>query len=202
MAAVTVLLGLLVAGEDGPTSVDHTFADSVDAWLAGHDSVLRLLVLATEPPVVLATLAVTVVVCLARRHPFGAVLAVAAPALATTLTSGALKPLFGRSYDDHLAYPSGHTAAVVSTLAVLVLVARPGVARWGVGITGLVLVAAAAVGMAGLRYHYVTDVVGGAACAVAVTIGVAAVVPPLVVRSGRGQCGGISGQRGEPAERT
>jgi membrane-associated phospholipid phosphatase len=79
-----------------------------------------------------------------------------------------LKPLFDRQNDGYLVYPSGHTVSLVSTLAVLVLLARPGVARWIVVAVGAVLLIAAGTGMIGLGYHYFTDVVGGTFFAVAV----------------------------------
>ena len=68
----------------------------------------------------------------------------------------ALKPIFGRLKDEGLAYPSGHTTAMVAVLGMLILAI--GVRRWllwaaavfaGLGILGQAV-----------TYHYFTDAVG------------------------------------------
>ncbi len=103
-------------------------------------------------------------------------LAVTGPALAVAVNTWVLKPAFGRYYDDHLAYPSGHTVSLVATVTVVALSVSTTRTRVLTVVVGVVLTGCAAVGMAGLGYHYVTDVVGGAATAVAVTLGMA---PPV-----------------------
>jgi membrane-associated phospholipid phosphatase len=64
--------------------------------------------------------------------------------------------LFGRENDGALAYPSGHTTAVVVVSGMIVLVA--GAAMWAV----LVAVAFSVLGLIGqaVTYHYFTDTVG------------------------------------------
>jgi membrane-associated phospholipid phosphatase len=68
-----------------------------------------------------------------------------------------LKPMFGRTKGDALAYPSGHTTLAVVVICVLVVLV--GVTAWAVAIAAV----AAALGMLGqaFTYHYFTDTVGG-----------------------------------------
>jgi hypothetical protein len=67
-----------------------------------------------------------------------------------------LKRLFGRHSEGDLAYPSGHTTAVVIVMGMLVLLA--GAAWWAVVVAAVVCV----LGMVGqgVTYHYFTDAVG------------------------------------------
>lgn len=180
-AVLTVGLGLAHAGDRRPGPLDRAVAAAIDAALADDPVLLRVFVLPTEPAVLLVAVAAIAFWCAWRRRWGGAALVVAAPAVAVTLNTWVLKPLFGRYYDDHLAYPSGHTVSLVAVLAVLALLARPGPPiRWA-GIAGVAVLALVAAGMVGLHYHYVTDVVGGAAFAVGVT---AALEPAVAVTTG------------------
>ncbi|SFQ60153.1 hypothetical protein SAMN05421810_110146 [Amycolatopsis arida] len=172
-ASLTLLLGLWHAGEGVPGPVDGAVERAVDAAFAGRLPLLRLLVVPTEPPVLLVAVAAIVLLCALDRWWSGAALALAGPALAVAANTWVLKPAFGRHYADHLAYPSGHTVALVSVLTVLAVLARPGRARRAVVGAGVVLTVAAGGGMVGLHYHYATDVLGGAAFAVAVVLGLA-----------------------------
>ncbi|GAA1225467.1 hypothetical protein GCM10009676_04120 [Prauserella halophila] len=172
LATGFVAMGVVVAGGRTPTAVDSavtTFAGRFD------DDVLTAFVLPTEPPVWLTALALLTVGALWRRRWDVAATALGAPALATALASWVAKPLFDRWYDDHLAYPSGHTTALVATLAVLVLASPPARRRGPAGAAAAVG-AVAGIGLVGLGHHYATDVVGGGALAVAVTLAVARLV--------------------------
>lgn len=172
-AVAAVALGLAVAGGDTPTAPDRAFAGLVDGLFAG-ETVARALVLPTEPVVLVGVLGLVVIAALVRRRAGDAAFAVAAPVLAVALNTEVLKPVFERHYDDHLAYPSGHTVSLVAVVAVLVLLADSPRVRVAVAGVGAVALCGAAVGMAVLDYHHVTDVVGGVGVAVAVTAGLAA----------------------------
>ncbi|MGQ0837865.1 phosphatase PAP2 family protein [Actinokineospora sp.] len=118
-----------------------------------------------------------------ERGPRVALLAVLGPVVTAGLNTWVLKPIFGRTHDGYLAYPSGHTATLVSILAVVTLVvaadAPPGrraVRTTVVAATALVLVAVAASAIVGLRYHYVTDTIGALFWAVGAVVAVAAVI--------------------------
>ena len=185
--AAAFLLGLVVAGERVPTGLDRAFEAGVEDAFDGL-GVLHVLVAPTEPWAVLAVLAVVTVTGLFRRRLDLAALAVLAPALAVGLNTVVLKPWFGRYYDDHLAYPSGHTVSLVATVTVVALAVSTTRTRVLTLVVGAGLIGCAAVGMAGLGYHYVSDVVGGAATAVAVTLGTAPLVRATVTpwpRTGR-----------------
>ncbi|MEU6645478.1 phosphatase PAP2 family protein [Saccharomonospora sp. NPDC046836] len=202
LAALCLLLaivpGLLFAGERTPTALDRAAANAVEALSGGDRGLLTVQVLPSEPAVVVSAIAVIVLVALVRRRWDAAALAAAAPALAVTVNTWVLKPLFRRYYDDHLAYPSGHTVGLVSVLTVLTLLSRPGAVRLTVAGVSAVLTLLAGAGMIGLNYHYGTDIAGGAAYAIALTAAVAAVVGRLLPRDGFGDR--VPGQRGEPAD--
>lgn len=170
------LLGLLFAGDRGFSTPDARIAEAVENTLGGNEFLLRVLVLPTEPYVLLPALVLLGITCGVRRHWTGLALTVAAPSVAVMLSSWVLKPWFGRYYDDHLAYPSGHTVSLVTTLAVVVLLVRAARTALLVALASVVLTAGAGIGMIGLHYHYATDVAGGAGLSVAVTPLVAALV--------------------------
>lgn len=162
-----LLLGLVrrapYAGED---AVTNALADVV-----GRDpEVLRLMVLPSEPVVVVPVIAAMVVVLGAQRRWSAAGLCVLAPAVAVAVNTWLLKPLFGVISDGGLAYPSGHTVSLVAVCTLLALLARPGVARAVSAAVGVVLTAGAGVGMVVIGFHQPLDVVGG------VLFGIAAVL--------------------------
>lgn len=170
-ALVVVVLGLVFAGDHGPGAVDDAARSVVDGWPRW---VLRLLVLPTEPYVLVPVLAVVAGWCVRAGRRWDAVFAVAAPLLAVVLNTWVLKPLFDRWKNETLVYPSGHTVSMVATVAVVWFLVR------GRGVTaavGAVLLVGVTLGMMGLGYHYVTDVVGGTAFAVVVVLGLRAAIP-------------------------
>lgn len=167
-ALLVLAVGLPVAGERGPSGVDDAAWFLVDDWPPG---VLRALVLPTEPYVLLPVAALLIGWCLRVSRPWDAVFVALAPAVAVAANTWLLKPLFDRWKGDGLVYPSGHTVGLVATL-VVVFVLVGGAARTGVAVVGVVLLTAAAIGMVGLGYHYLTDIVGGACFAVVVVLAV------------------------------
>lgn len=171
LACTLVLLvtGAVVAGGRAPIGPDTAVTAVADRF---GDDVLTAFALPTEPPVWLTALALLTVVSLWRRRWDITATAVSAPTVALALSTWAAKPLFDRWYDDHLAYPSGHTTALVSTLTVLVL-ASPPAWRRGLTVAAAAVTVLAGLGLVGLGHHYATDVVGGAALAVAVALVVA-----------------------------
>jgi membrane-associated phospholipid phosphatase len=175
---LTVLgLGLLFRGQAGPDAFDRAADAPVVASFAAHQGALPWLAL---PGTVIPAVAVTAVIglcCLFARRLNAAALAVTAVPAAAGLDDALLKHLFHRTYLGQLAFPSGHTtavAAVTATLAVLLLIPPQ---RTATRVTRLALVALAcavtitvAVAVIGLRWHYLTDTVAGAAAGIAVVI--------------------------------
>ncbi|MFC3449035.1 phosphatase PAP2 family protein [Amycolatopsis speibonae] len=165
-AVIMAVLGMLVSGTSvsGP---DELAVKWVERAFGSDTGLLRLLVLPTEAYVLIPVAAVTVALCLAARRKPEAALTVAGPLVAIFANTWVLKPLFDRWKNTYLAYPSGHTVALVAVLTVLVLLARPGVATAVISVVGAVVLAGVTIGMIGLGYHYLTDVVGGTLFAIA-----------------------------------
>ncbi|MGH3199230.1 MAG: phosphatase PAP2 family protein, partial [Streptosporangiaceae bacterium] len=131
----------------------------------------------------MALSAVIVLACLLTGRLNGAVLAAAAVPAAVGLNDGLFKPLVHRTYLGVLSYPSGHTAtmfALAATVAVLLLV-PPRPARAGrflvlIPAAACVLGGVVAVGVIGLRWHYFTDTVAGAAVGIGTVCGLALIL--------------------------
>ena len=179
-AGLTVALGLRYAGDHKPSTVDTFVAAAIEQILGGNHMLLEILAAPSTPAVVVGVVVLTAVVCGIRRNRRGVALAVAGYAIPVALNTWVLKPAFERYYDGYLAYPSGHTVSLVAALTVLALLARSGLPTWTVAAAGAVLVIAAGIGMVGLGYHYPTDIVGGAAFAIATTIGTAYAIDTLM----------------------
>ncbi|MEV6910969.1 phosphatase PAP2 family protein [Amycolatopsis sp. NPDC051071] len=165
-AVIMVVLGVLVSGE-GLTGPDALADNWVRRTFGADTDLLRLLVLPTEAYVLIPVACVAAGVCLLGRRRPEAALAVVGPLVAILANTWVLKPLFDRWKSTWLAYPSGHTVALVAVLTVLVLLARPGVATAVIAVVGAVVLVSVTIGMIGLGYHYLTDVVGGTLFAIA-----------------------------------
>ena len=117
---------------------------------------------------------IAAVCCLLTGRLNGAVLAVTAVPAAATINDAVLKPLVQRTYLGQPAFPSGHTAAISALAAmvtVLVLTARRRDALRVLLPAAWVLVGVVAIAVIGLRWHYFTDTVAGAAVGIATVCG-------------------------------
>lgn len=161
-------LGIVFAGDRAPGGIDSDAASAVAGWPRG---VLRALVLPTEPYVLLPILATLAAWCLYASRRWDALFVVLAPSVAVAVNTWLLKPLFDRWKGDTLVYPSGHTVSMVATIAVVCVLVR-GPARRIITVAGAVLLAGVTIGMIGLGYHYLTDVVGGTFFAVSAVLAV------------------------------
>jgi membrane-associated phospholipid phosphatase len=189
-AMAMLAMGLYYAGDTGPRGFDASIKASLDTRLAGSRDLLTFLVLSTQPYVLIPVILLVVVACLVLRRRRDALLALAGPAVAISANTWILKPLFDRQsigfgIEGTLAYPSGHTVSLVSTLTVLALLARPGLPTAVVSAMGAVLLVAAAVGMIELGYHYFTDIAGGTFFAVAVVFALRILIGRLSPRPSR-----------------
>jgi membrane-associated phospholipid phosphatase len=189
-AVLVIVLGILVAHKATANRVDQAVDAPVMAWFAGHPVVaLRMAYPATLVPAGGVSL-IAVLACLARGWIRGAVLALLAVPVASGLNDAVLKPLFHRTYEGVLSYPSGHTsaiAALAAALTVLLLLAprqaptprqasRPDLAtvlRWVIPAAAWLAVVVVAVGVIGVRWHYFTDTVGGVALGAGTVCGLA-----------------------------
>ncbi|HJQ46307.1 MAG TPA: phosphatase PAP2 family protein [Amycolatopsis sp.] len=154
LAALAVLvLGLWVPGGAPP---------------ATHDD-LRILLLPTQPYVLIPAVTVMAGACALKRRWDGLALCLLGGIVPVALNTWVLKPLFDRPLHDDLAYPSGHTVSLVSVLTVLVLLVR----RLLVAALAVAVTALAAIGLVGTGYHYPVDVAGGACVAIAAVLTIA-----------------------------
>jgi membrane-associated phospholipid phosphatase len=177
---VVVVSGLLFKGKTVPDGFDNAIDSPVITLFHTHGGLLLWLAL---PGTLIPTVTISVVTaagCLLAKRPTGAVLAVAAVPAATGLTDGLLKHLFHRTYLGALSFPSGHTASVTgmtATLALLLLVppqrARTRAVRAEVVAAACLLTVMVVIGVIGLRWHYFTDTVAGAAVGVGTVLGLA-----------------------------
>ncbi|HEV7973274.1 phosphatase PAP2 family protein [Amycolatopsis sp.] len=189
-ALATLAIGLYYAGDTGPRGFDASIKASLDTHLAGSRDLLTFLVLSTQPYVLIPVILLVIVVCLVLGRRRDALLALLGPAVSVSANTWILKPLFDRQsigfgIEGTLAYPSGHTVSLVSTLAVLALLARPGPATAVISAMGAILLIAAAVGMIELGYHYFTDIAGGTFFAVAVVFALRILIGRLSPRPSR-----------------
>ncbi len=110
--------------------------------------------------------------------------------VAVGLVERLFKPLFDRTYLGNLVYPSGHTTAVfalAATVTVLLLIPpEPGQAKVlhvSIPAAMCVLGCIVASALVGLRWHYFTDTVAGAAVGIGTVCGLALILDLPIVRS-------------------
>jgi len=179
-AILITVLGALVAHQTKADWLDRAVDTPVITWLGGRVGLGLWLIAPGSPvPAAVASAAIAVACLLAGRLN-GAVLAAAAVPLANGLAEGLLKPLVHRTYQGDLVYPSGHTTAIVALAAtVTVLLAVPprpataGALRVLIPAAAFAAAAVVAVALIGLRFHYFTDTVAGAALGIGTVCGLA-----------------------------
>ena len=145
-----VLLGWTVGR--GTTRLDSWFLNDALDTVGGYS---RLLLVFTDPVLLVLVLLTAVAVALHRRQWRLAVVIAVCPMIAVAIAQ-ICKLLFGRTKGGSLAYPSGHTTALVAVAGMILLVA--GARLWAVTVAATVIL----LGMFGLAmtYHYFTDTVG------------------------------------------
>jgi membrane-associated phospholipid phosphatase len=189
-AAVVLGLGLLFHHQRDGLPLDHAVYGMVYRNFVGERGLLQAMLVPTEPVLLVIVVALFFMLAVARRRPRVALLAVVGPLLAVGLNAVVFKPLVDRTINNgNLAYPSGHTTGLVAVLTVLVLATvtsrapKPLVSL--VIIVALVVTVVAATALVGMKYHYVTDTVGGACLAVATVLGVALAIDAGAAKRGR-----------------
>jgi membrane-associated phospholipid phosphatase len=209
---LTVVLGVLVAHQSRVDGLDR----AIDSWVIGSTSSHRSLLqwLAYPPNLVPAGLAslIMAAICLATGRLKGAILAATAVPAASALCDSLIKPLVRRSSD--LSYPSGHVTSILALTAMLtVLLVLPpqplikGRSRLLIPAATGVIASGVAVAVIGLRWHFFTDTIGGAAlgtgtvCALALILDLPAIsrwleTPTnwLISRAPHRRCRGGAGQ--------
>lgn len=161
VAVVAVVVGVVV-GVWPPPPLERGLGDGTH-----QHTLLTVLLLPTQPYVLVPVMVLAVVGCALRKRLRDTVFCVAGIAVPVALNTWVLKPLFDHPLHDYLAYPSGHTVSLVSTLTVLVLPARR---RILAATAATVVTVAAGIGLVGSGFHHPGDVVGGACFAVAAVL--------------------------------
>ena len=199
-AMVVAVLGAAFAHQTAADRFDQAIDAPIITWLGGHPGLAAWFAAPGSQLPAVALSAIIVIACLLTGRLNGAVLAAAAVPAAIAVNDGLCKPSFHRTYLGTLSYPSGHTAAVfalAATVAVLLnFPARPARAR----VLGIVIPAAAcvlggvvAVGVIGLKWHYFTDTVAGAAVGIGTVCGLALMLDLLTWRRQRSAAGARAG---------
>lgn len=176
------ILFTFVAGADAAHKTHGNSLDRpVDNWLIGHlgphARALELIAdLGLTIPVTVVTAAL-VLACLAVRRFNGALLTVISVLVSAGITQFVLKPLVHQTLSGDLTYPSGHATSVFAlAAAAAVLVANPPRTtvrpslRAAVAVVAILVGCAVSIAVIGLRYHYFTDTVGGAAVGIGVVV--------------------------------
>ncbi|HEY1346897.1 MAG TPA: phosphatase PAP2 family protein [Streptosporangiaceae bacterium] len=184
------MLGLLFAHQAQADWFDRAIDAPVIAWSSGHPGLaVRLAWPGSLIPAGVLSAAI-VIACLLTGRLNGAVLGALAVPVAVGLDESLLKPLFHRTYLGNLVYPSGHTTAmfaVAGTVTVLLLVppqpAKAKVLRIAIPAAACALGCVVAIAVIGLRWHYFTDTVAGAAVGIGTVCGLALVLDLPIVRS-------------------
>jgi len=187
-ATLVATLGMLFAHQATADPLDRAVDSPVITWLSAHQGLAARLATPGSLIPAVALSAVMVVACLLSGRFNGALLAAAAVPSAVGLNDGLFKPLVHRTYLGVLTYPSGHTAtvfALAATVGVLLHIPSPAKARplrvlmpTAVCVLGGVV----ALGVIGLRWHYFTDTLAGAALGIGTVCGLALLLDLPVVR--------------------
>jgi len=182
-------LGILFAHQTAADQLDRAVDSPVITWFGSHRGLALWLAAPGSQLPAIALSAAIAVACLCTGRLNGAVLAAAAVPAAVGLNDGLFKPLVHRTYLGAVTYPSGHTAtvfALAATVAILLLVRpqspRARALRVLIPVALYVLGVVVAVGVIGLRWHYFTDTVAGAAVGTGTVCGLAFVLDLSVIR--------------------
>ena len=194
---LVAVLGMVFAHQTTADRLDHAIDSPIVTWLAGHQDLAGGFAAPGSLLPAVALSAAVVLACLLTGRINGAVLAAAAVPAAVGLNDGLLKHLVDRTYLGVLSYPSGHTATMFALAAtVTVLLVPPSPAKAGplrllIPVAACVLGSVVAVGVIGLRWHYFTDTVAGAAVGIG-TVCALALVLDLPTRRRRPSVTGVS----------
>jgi len=182
-------LGALFAHQTRADWLDHAIDSPVIAWLGAHSPLVAKFAAPGSMIPAGVLCAAIVITCLLTGRLNGALLAAASALVATGLTEALLKPLIHRTYLGSLVYPSGHTTAVftlAATVTVLLVIppqpARAGALRVLIPAAAFALGVVVAIALIGLRWHYFTDTVAGAAVGIGTVCGLALILDLPAVR--------------------
>lgn len=187
---VALVLPVTFSGND-PTVVDRWTATHVHTSpLGGHPGWLHLLARPSELIVLVPAIVIGAVYFAIRRKWSRVTVVITAPLVAVAVNSWVLKPLYDRHFNGHLVYPSGHTVSLVAVATAFLVVTMSVRIRVAIGAVSVLAMSGAATAMIGLGYHLLTDIVGGIATGIALTLATAATVHRVSWRRGSRRAGG------------
>jgi membrane-associated phospholipid phosphatase len=191
---LVVALGVLFAHQATADSLDRILDAPIIAWFGGHPGLAVLLASPGSLVPAAGLSAALAVACLVAGRLNGALLVLVGVAVSVGLVEGLFKPLFGRTYLGSPAYPSGHATAMFAiTAAVAVLLLASPRRREAMGrrialpVVMFLLGCTVSAAVIGLRWHYLTDTIAGAAVGVGTVCAVALILDRPVVRSWLGR---------------
>ena len=182
-ATVVTVLGIHVANRRLITSLDaRIWLHAITHWHSYRTAARYVSSIGGMTGITLMSVAIAAVM-LVRRQRRGAVLALGAPLIATSLTEFVLKPVVNNAPWGINTYPSGHSTggfAVAFVVTILVLgphtPVRNVAARWVIALVSIMVAAAVAIGLVVAGYHFLTDTIGGAAVALCVVPALALII--------------------------
>jgi membrane-associated phospholipid phosphatase len=187
---LVVVLGALFAHQATADRFDQAVDSPFVTWFRGDPQLALWLAFpgTLMPAVVLS--AAMVIGCLLTGRLAGAVLAAVAVPVTAGLNEALLKPLVHRTYLGQISYPSGHTATIfaLAATAALLLLATPRPPRPVRPVRIVITVVACglgcvvAIGVIGLRWHYFTDTLAGAAVGIGTVCGLALLLDLPAIR--------------------
>ncbi|MEV4125298.1 phosphatase PAP2 family protein [Nocardia sp. NPDC049707] len=167
---LVVTLPLTFPVDGAATDLDRALAQPIHSALDDHPGGYEALVIPSNG-YILIPLMLAVAAWFGYRGQWRrAVAMVLLPEVVVGLNSWVLKPLWDRPLHDYLAYPSGHTVHLVAIATAFVVLTDSMRARIVTIVIATVALVCAAVGMIGLGYHLPTDILGGAAVAIALVV--------------------------------
>lgn len=184
-AAVTGLVPLTFPPDGGATAFDRAVATRIHSAFDARSGIYEALVLPSNGYILLPLLLLAGAWFGYRGRWRRAAIMVLVPELALGLNALLWKPLWDRHLHDYLAYPSGHTVHLVAIATAFIVLTDSIRARLIAFAVAVAAVLAAAVGMIGLDYHLPTDIIGGAAVAIATVLALCWVAQALFDRTGR-----------------
>src|ERR1022692_2551063 len=181
--AITALLGLWLMHQSQADWLDW----GLRVNLYRHRAILIRLGELADPLQTTEIAAALVLACLLTRRWRGALLVAVAIPAAGALTEYLLKPLFDRTAQGHLEFPSGHSTGAFAMAAVCVVLLLgplrprlPDTLRKFLAVAAALTAAGVAVAVVALDFHYFTDTVAGAAVGTAVVLATALLLDRLI----------------------
>ena len=166
LVGVSVAAAAAIAVHSGPNPVDHGGFSLIPK---NPDSSVLIWVSKLGRPLILVLGTLAAALVAVRRDRTRALACLGGPFLANLLVEMAFKPLVGRRFEGVLSFPSGNVTDVAAVATAWVL-AVPRRGRPLVALVGAVATGGMVAAVIGLRWHYPTDALVGAAFGVGMVL--------------------------------